>query len=116
MTPLMCRAAPSVVTNISRYARRRSSFDSQPIEANRFLMVPLLSSAARMPLPGATNARAMSLSDVIGSLPFNRARRFGGDVVGDPIHAWNLVDNPARDPFQHVVGQTCPIRGHRVVG
>src|SRR3954452_12652852 len=104
MTPLMCRAAPSVVNNISRYARRRSSFDSQPIASNRFLIVPLLSSAARMPLPGATNARAISLSDVIGSLPFNRARWFRRDVVGDPIHARDLVDNPARDALQHVVG------------
>ena len=49
--------APAVVNSISRYARRRSSVDSHPIESKRFLIVPLLSSAARMPLPGATSAR-----------------------------------------------------------
>src|SRR5215210_7851246 len=102
-------AAPSVVNSISRYARRRSSVDSQPIESKRFLIVPLLSSAARIPLPGATSARAILLSDVIVSLPFNRARRFRRDVVGDPIHARHFVDNPARDPLEHVVRQTSPV-------
>src|SRR5258705_13945720 len=31
-----------------------------PIESNRFLIVPVLSSAARIPLPSATSAVAMS--------------------------------------------------------
>src|ERR687884_1221304 len=50
---------------MSRYARRLSSVDSIPIESKRFLMVPSLSSAARIPLPGATSARAISLSSLI---------------------------------------------------
>src|SRR5207245_930119 len=62
--------APLVVNSISRYARRRSSVDSHPIESKRFLIVPLLSSAARMPLPGATSARAISFNAASIGLPF----------------------------------------------
>src|SRR5262245_46601560 len=40
-----------------------------------------------------------------GSLPFDRARRLGGDVVDDAVHALDLVDNPGRDPAQYLVGQ-----------
>jgi len=54
----MNSSAPSVVKRSSRYARRVSSVDSTPIESNRFLIVPLLSSAARMPFPSATIAPA----------------------------------------------------------
>ncbi len=60
ITPLMYCSAPSVVNSRSRYARRLPSLDSTPIESKRFLIVPPLSSAARMPLPGATSARAVS--------------------------------------------------------
>ena len=60
ITPLMCSSLPSVVKSISRYARRLSSVDSTPIESKRFLIVPSLSSAARIPLPGATSAFAIS--------------------------------------------------------
>src|SRR6478672_11221657 len=60
ITPLMNSSAPSVVKSRSRYARRFSSDDSTPIESKRFLIVPSLSSAARIPLPGATRARAIS--------------------------------------------------------
>jgi hypothetical protein len=62
MTPEMYSSAPSVVKRRSRYARRISSVDSTPIESKRFLIVPSLSSAARIPLPGATSARAVSSS------------------------------------------------------
>ena len=34
--------------------------DSTPTDARRFAIVGVLSSAARMPLPGATSARAVS--------------------------------------------------------
>src|SRR5204863_7739634 len=100
MTPLMLPSAPAVVNRISRYARRRSSVDSTPIESKRFLIVPLLSSAARIPLPGATSARAISLSDVISVLrllPFDRARRLRRDVVRDAVHARPFVADARRD-------------------
>jgi hypothetical protein len=62
ITPLMYSSTPSVVNSRSRYARRFSSVDSTSIESNRFLIVPSLSSAARIPLPSATTARAVSCS------------------------------------------------------
>ena len=58
MTPLMYSSTPGVVKSRSRYARRVSSVDSSPIVSKRFLIVPLLSSAARMPFPSATSATA----------------------------------------------------------
>src|SRR6266446_9035958 len=62
MTPLMYSSTPGVVNRRSRYARRFSSVDSSPIESNRFLIVPVLSSAARIPFPSATSALAVSCS------------------------------------------------------
>src|SRR6266568_6506073 len=53
-------AMRGVRKSISRYARRLASVFSTPIASNRFLMVLVLSSAARMPLPGATSVRAVS--------------------------------------------------------
>src|SRR4029079_8196607 len=61
----------SVVNSCSRYARRVSSVDSMPIESNRFLIVPSLSSAARIPLPGATSARAVDARSLIAVLSFD---------------------------------------------
>src|SRR5918999_3185282 len=55
----MNSSAPWVVKRRSRYARRFSSVDSTPIESKRFLIVPSLSSAARMPFPGATSSFAV---------------------------------------------------------
>ncbi len=49
MTPETHSPRPGVVNSSSRYARRLSSVDSTPIESKRFLIVPELSSAARMP-------------------------------------------------------------------
>src|SRR5947208_13545911 len=60
-------SAPSVVNSSSRYARRFSSVDSTLIESNRFLIVPLDSSAARIPLPGATRARAVSCKSLMAA-------------------------------------------------
>ena len=56
----MNSSAPGVVNRRSRYARRISSVDSTPIAAKRFAIVPELSSAARIPLPSATRAKAVS--------------------------------------------------------
>jgi hypothetical protein len=60
ITALMNSSTPGVVNRISRYALRISSVDSSMIESNRFWIVVSLSSAARMPLPGATSAFAVS--------------------------------------------------------
>src|SRR6186997_1573814 len=78
----MWSSAPLVVKSRSRYARRVSSVDSTPIESKRFLIVPSLSSAARMPLPGATSARAISSSVSVSAivaisvLPWSRRRDY----------------------------------------
>src|SRR5438876_6814878 len=66
MTPLMYSSAPGVVKSRLRYARRFSSVDSTPIVSKRFLIVPVLSSAARIPFPSATSAAAISCSSVFG--------------------------------------------------
>src|SRR5918993_312641 len=71
MTPLMCSAAPSVVKSSSRSARRFSSLGSTPAASRRLSMVPLLSSAARIPLPSATSAAAVSLSSSDTSSPLH---------------------------------------------
>src|SRR5919202_2283053 len=62
ITPLMCSAEPSVVNSRSRKARRSSSLGSSPsrIGSRRLFIVPVLSSAARMPLPSATISRAVA--------------------------------------------------------
>src|SRR5260370_25261721 len=62
MTPLMNEAIPGVVKNISRYARRLSPVDSMVCAAKRLVIVGTVSSAARMPLPPATRARAVRLT------------------------------------------------------
>src|SRR5438046_5479919 len=64
MPPLMNSSTSSVVNSRPRYARRLSSVDSTPIESKRFLIVRSLSSAARIPLPSATSAFAVSWSSV----------------------------------------------------
>src|SRR4029077_10945441 len=52
---LMNSPAPFVVNRISRYIRRFSSVEGTLTLFNRFSIVPELSSAARIPLPGATS-------------------------------------------------------------
>src|SRR5215217_7959721 len=59
ITPDRNSPIPSVVKSISLYCRRLSSVDSIPTALNRFPIVPKLSSAARMPFPGATSSRAV---------------------------------------------------------
>src|SRR6476620_9533111 len=51
-----------------------------------------------------------------GSLPLDRCRRLRGQVERDPVHARDLVDDPAGDRLQQVVGQPRPVGGHRVLG
>ena len=50
----MNSSKPGVVKSRFRYAARFSSVDSTPIASNRFVIVPVDSSAARMPLSSAT--------------------------------------------------------------
>src|SRR5882762_9677405 len=64
MTPLIHSAAPGAVNSSSRYRRRCSSVDSSLMASKRFLMVPVLSSAARMPLFLATIALATRASSL----------------------------------------------------
>ena len=52
----------NVGNNIWRYALRLFSVDSSEIFSNRFFIVEVLSSAAKMPFPGATNCLAIDLS------------------------------------------------------
>jgi hypothetical protein len=59
MTPLMNFAASGAVKSISRYVRRLCSVERIPSTSNRFVSVPTVSSAARMPLPPSTSARAV---------------------------------------------------------
>src|SRR5215207_4412385 len=85
---------PGVVKSMSRYARRFDSVDSTSIESKRFLIVPSLSSAARIPFPGATRALAVSSSSgaitVIVSPSGSRltpsiALPFGRPTLYDPV-------------------------------
>src|SRR5512141_614131 len=65
ITPLMNSETPGVVNRRSRYARRFSSVDGRSIALNRFSIVGALSSAARIPLPGATRDHATAPSSPI---------------------------------------------------
>src|SRR6476646_4550461 len=134
----MWSAEPGAVKSICRYARRLSSVDSTPIESKRFLIVPLDSSAARMPLPGATIAWAISVSVARSmgvssrplhyldgsfrrltalphlcamtpaSLPLDGAGRLAGDVVRHPVETRNFVDDSGRHPLEQIVWQARP--------
>src|SRR4051812_11976140 len=61
ITPLMYLPRSFVVNSMSRYARRFSSTLSTLMLLKRFSIVPVLSSAARMPLPEATIACAVAM-------------------------------------------------------
>src|SRR4029078_6628678 len=114
MTPLMYSSAPGVVKRSSRYARRVSSVDSTPIESKRFLIVPSLSSAARIPLPGATSARAISSSVCVSAivaisvLPWSRRRDYvrSGALVLRALAEENLpADQAPRLDLGDLVGE-----------
>src|SRR6187551_3883181 len=86
MTPLTYSSRPAVEKSMSRYARRLSSVDSRSIESKRFLIVPELSSAARIPLLSATRALAVSCSSLVAiAVSFHQLSYLLGRVVGgDP--------------------------------
>src|SRR5437763_2916219 len=95
-----------------------------------------------MPLPGATNARAVwfsaaSIAIPLVScqrrahfypataakrtrtgvlLPLNGPGRLRRDVVRHTVHTGNLVDDPRGDALEHLVRQAGPVGGHRVFG
>src|SRR5437868_5040758 len=71
------------------------------MESKRFLIVPSLSSAARMPLPSATSARAMDSSSLIVSLLVGAAAQQERLYPGELLR--RRVDDPARaDPPRRV--------------
>ena len=49
------------------------------------------------------------------SLPLDRRRRFRRDVIHHATDAAHLVDDPARDPGEHVVRNASPVGGHEVL-
>src|SRR5262249_49904108 len=49
------------------------------------------------------------------SLPFNRARRFAGDVEADAVDAFDFIHNAAGDFFEKVVGKFYPVGSHAVL-
>src|ERR1051326_8335045 len=91
-----------------RYSRRLSAVDSTPIASKRFLMVPVDSSAARMPLPGATMAWATLLSSArfMGpSIFLERTRRQGAALPRRSSPRLGFQDFDARqglalEPFE----------------
>ena len=50
------------------------------------------------------------------SLPLDRGRRLGGNVIHDSVDALDLIDNSGRHPVQHLVGDAGPVGGHKVTG
>src|SRR5581483_10203376 len=62
MTPLMCCSQPAAVNIAPRNPMRFCSVFSTPMLLRRLPIVLVLSSAARMPLPGATSAFAVCAS------------------------------------------------------
>src|SRR5215210_5831471 len=94
----MNSSAPGVVNSRSRYARRFSSVDLTPIESKRFLIVPELSSAARIPFPSATSAFAISCSsDIPASLEVSRRiiAQLRGAVRAREAACGTIVEHPA---------------------
>src|SRR5262249_30725648 len=47
--------------------------------------------------------------------PFNRAGRLAGNVITNPVHSFDLVDDPARNLAEDLVGDPYPICGHPVL-
>src|SRR5208283_2193638 len=46
--------------------------------------------------------------------PFYRAWRLRRYVEDHAVYSGDLVDDPAGDKVEHVVGYSCPVRGHAV--
>ncbi len=49
------------------------------------------------------------------NFPLDGGRRLRGDVQRDAVDPRDLVDDPARDRLQQVVGQARPVGGHRIL-
>jgi hypothetical protein len=62
ITPEQRVSNPGAVNKSSRSACLLACVFSTPMEPSRLPIVPVLSSAARMPLPGAASARAVATS------------------------------------------------------
>src|SRR2546426_9409076 len=81
----MCSPIAGVVKSIWRYCLRLSSVDFTPIDANRFAIVPVDSSAARIPFAGATSVRAVSVKALMDPLFGSRreAQAYGAIAPDD---------------------------------
>src|SRR3989344_1199753 len=52
---------------------------------------------------------------LLPSLILNRSRRLLSNIVDNPVHSPDLVDDPAGDMGEELVGQLRPVRGHGVL-
>jgi hypothetical protein len=68
ITPPIHFSIPSVLNISSRKRRRVSAVDSMPSLSSRLLIVPVLSSAARIPLPPERIARAVDSSSRVDAV------------------------------------------------
>ena len=75
---------------------------SFPLDADRWLLTADFFQRLRWPYPRL--------------LPLDCRWGLGGDVVDDAVDAAHLVDDPARDRRQRLVGEPSPVRRHRVDG
>ena len=48
--------------------------------------------------------------------PLHRGGGFGGDVVDHPVDVADFIGDAARDLGQQVIGNPCPVGGHKIVG
>ena len=71
--------------------------DSTAIESKRFLIVPLLSSAARMPLPGATSALAVAESVAMSMWSFAPRNPSGYRPMPTPCDRWSALPSVCSD-------------------
>src|SRR3954462_1498599 len=124
MTPLMYSSAPGVVNSMSRYACRFASVDSRPIVSKRFLIVPPLSSAARIPLPSATSALAVCRSSLLmGEPPLGRSSVLPSCDLPQPLEPVPRLDAPDgsgqrahRDRIRHSLVADVPDAAQQIAG
>ena len=80
ITPEHRASNPGAVNKSSRRACLLACVFSTPMEPSRLPIVPVLSSAARMPLPGAASARAVATSSAAwGDAKCDMGACFGGE-------------------------------------
>ena len=83
MTPLTMSDPPGLERSSSHEARRLSGVESIACAASRLVRAATVSSAARMPFPPATSARAVTSSSCRDIHP-----PFGASTINDPLKMW----------------------------